>query len=546
VIHNQSSGHICCHKRKGLSLSILLFSILSILQLSFLFYTFIASQSILTNEYPSDLAVDLDLPPTIPCSSIDHSSNTNSSLLRSNTGINNNTISFESSSACLLVSDDNHLLIEWIAYHYHVINLRHLIITVDPNSQTSPQKIVNRWVDKMTIDLWNDTTIGIKPQKTGSLALHRRRQKQFNTKCLRHLKSLNKGWVLISDTDEYITINPKLRDPTSPGHKYVDWSPSLSIDQPGSLMIFLQNLILPTEKLNVNTPCIPIYRRQYSALESPPTKINSHTHPHLNLNSTNFATLRWRKYGTKPDEFQLNSTKKLCSKNRNAGPAKAIIDLSRLRPRDLLHETNKGNPHRPLESICTKNTELVSESYAVLIIHHYLGTKEQWMYREGDSRGSAYRLSRYGLMEEPKGVEESDAVRLWLKGFVEDVGVGEAERLLDGVGKLEPLPRNGESNLTVRDDPGTSGGDKYKVGEVVQVTRMGNWYWGEVRKAIGNYYDVVILNNCDEMFGTSVDKLRRNGTTIGRDPWKPLINKKADKAADDDTSDEDTDDDDAQ
>ncbi len=44
----------------------------------------------------------------------------------------------EGMAACLLIKDDNHLLIEWIAYHYLTLPLRYLVIAVDPDSFSSP------------------------------------------------------------------------------------------------------------------------------------------------------------------------------------------------------------------------------------------------------------------------------------------------------------------------------------------------------------------------------------------------------------------------
>jgi hypothetical protein len=37
-----------------------------------------------------------------------------------------------------LIKDDNDILNEWIAYRYHFLNLRHMIVAVDPISATSP------------------------------------------------------------------------------------------------------------------------------------------------------------------------------------------------------------------------------------------------------------------------------------------------------------------------------------------------------------------------------------------------------------------------
>eukprot|EP00588_Corethron_pennatum_P009150 CAMPEP_0194271248 /NCGR_PEP_ID=MMETSP0169-20130528/5088_1 /TAXON_ID=218684 /ORGANISM="Corethron pennatum, Strain L29A3" /LENGTH=204 /DNA_ID=CAMNT_0039013557 /DNA_START=100 /DNA_END=711 /DNA_ORIENTATION=+ len=71
-------------------------------------------------------------------------------------------------SACLLVKDDNHILSEWIAYHYTTLPLRHLVVAVDPISETSPADILGRWNKEMDMDIhmWGDEEIyrGINPE----------------------------------------------------------------------------------------------------------------------------------------------------------------------------------------------------------------------------------------------------------------------------------------------------------------------------------------------------------------------------------------------
>ena len=62
-------------------------------------------------------------------------------------------------SACLLIKDDNAILSEWIAYHYHTVNLRHLVVAVDPSSTESPASILSRWRQNtdLKVNYWNDT-----------------------------------------------------------------------------------------------------------------------------------------------------------------------------------------------------------------------------------------------------------------------------------------------------------------------------------------------------------------------------------------------------
>ena len=51
----------------------------------------------------------------------------------------------DGSAFCLLIKDDNDLLSEWIAYHYHVFNMRRLIVAMDPTSKTSPLDVLQKY-----------------------------------------------------------------------------------------------------------------------------------------------------------------------------------------------------------------------------------------------------------------------------------------------------------------------------------------------------------------------------------------------------------------
>ena len=49
------------------------------------------------------------------------------------------------SAFCLLIKDENDILSEWIAYHYHVFNMRRLIVAVDPSSVQTPLDVLQYW-----------------------------------------------------------------------------------------------------------------------------------------------------------------------------------------------------------------------------------------------------------------------------------------------------------------------------------------------------------------------------------------------------------------
>ena len=73
----------------------------------------------------------------------------------------------EGLSACLLVNDENPRLPEWLAYHYHMLPLRSLIVAVDPASRSSPQSILDRYSSSslMDVTIWNDDDY--LPEKDG-------------------------------------------------------------------------------------------------------------------------------------------------------------------------------------------------------------------------------------------------------------------------------------------------------------------------------------------------------------------------------------------
>jgi hypothetical protein len=109
-------------------------------------------------------------------------------------------------SACLLVMDDNHYLIEWLAYHYHKLPLRYLVIAVDPRSRTSPSFVLDRWDKYMTIIRWTDSDflpkewLNRRISETDSKSkfiMHRERQRNFYPACFRHLKRAKRAWTIV-------------------------------------------------------------------------------------------------------------------------------------------------------------------------------------------------------------------------------------------------------------------------------------------------------------------------------------------------------------
>ena len=157
--------------------------------------------------------------------------------------------------------DENFRLPEWIAYHYYMMPLRHLVLLVDPRSATSPLDIVERWRPYMKIQVWSDASFGFVPNNrtdpNGLIQAHRRRQDLFYRACAKHFQqdhvnqttqnhenasssasasnatttTTSRAWVSFHDVDEYASLDPLV---------VPDALERMS--RPGSMLQFLQDM----------------------------------------------------------------------------------------------------------------------------------------------------------------------------------------------------------------------------------------------------------------------------------------------------------------
>jgi len=352
-------------------------------------------------------------------------------------------------SSCILIMDDNHFLVEWLAYHYHVLKLRHLIVAVDPRSLTSPEHILARWEGLIDIELWNDEETYLDHDKfheqiqerldgnhgkreSPILSAHRVRQLTFNMECMKAHKKKGRGWTFITDIDEYIHFNPRLW--TEDQKLYLpDWKDLSPIQEANSVYKMLHHLrFLDPSSAHAaeQYPCIRIARRQFASIDGGKNS-SSTTYPSsaLSVSSEQFQTLRWRKWDFLDEQHPSLA-------------GKTVIDLAALRLEDIDAEAAEGggDPHIPLPNICAKGSIFLSERHAPLLANHYMGTKEQWNYRSNDSRGAECLRDLFDHQNNIVGKYYSDVLFPWLEGFVNSAGLEEASRLLEGVGELEPKP----------------------------------------------------------------------------------------------------------
>lgn len=321
-------------------------------------------------------------------------------------------------TSCMLIMDDNHWLVEWLAYHWTTVDLRYMIIAIDERSRTSPVSILDRWRGQIEFELWNDSHFfENKPDADEGYSLQEMnllRQKTFLAKCMHTLKERHNEtttWVLFTDTDEFITVNPRAR---LPGNQlYRPYAPDWT--QRGSILQFLHR-----EKQEQGTLCFSMGRLQLSPDESP-TRLVSSRVPFY-LDGKDFLTTRW----LRPADDLV-------------GP-KNVVDLSSVPrsqiPRDRTHQ------HRVLPEFCGTAGHTWNRNNSLLQIYHYLGTFEQYQFRD-DPRlrlKDAGRNTRYARYQNVS-TEVYDDLRPWLTAFVAHVGgKSEALRLLDGAGRTTGWP----------------------------------------------------------------------------------------------------------
>jgi Glycosyl transferase family 2 len=122
-------------------------------------------------------------------------------------------------ATCLIWMDDNLRLTEWLAYHYHVLPLRYLVILIDQNSTTSPNSILDKWRNLMTIVQWNNTDEVLSPESKHIINQFDKASARYNSerylhtqmdfykKCTFHMKAHNRTWTAYIDTDEFIVLD---------------------------------------------------------------------------------------------------------------------------------------------------------------------------------------------------------------------------------------------------------------------------------------------------------------------------------------------------
>ena len=332
---------------------------------------------------------------------------------------NNNQEGF---AGCLLFKDDNHYLIEWLAYHYYRLPLKRLIIAVDPTSLTSPTVILDRYRKRnlMNITEWNDEDFvpkaiwetwkkRLQVGHKGGMAmthLHRHRQAYFYLHCITTLKQEHRTWTSFVDVDEYIVPNrnvtERFRIPGSEDHTTT-----------------ILELIESANRLNISemlsSPCVQMKRLGYGSKESDPSQVQRMAPQGFNV--SNLVTFRWRWH-------ESYSSTRL---------GKCLLDVSRVSAK--LHLTpSEINIHRIVRSLCPRENMYISHQDSSFVVNHYTGSWEQWSFRN-DPRSKGEGLRTKEIFEKMHvDFGQDDSAREWLLGFFQKAGGDLASALLEDAG----------------------------------------------------------------------------------------------------------------
>ena len=338
---------------------------------------------------------------------------------------------YASFSACLLVKDDNDILSEWVAYHYHALRMRRLIVAVDPTSTESPDEILERYnrLTDLEVIQWKDedylgpnflrkhkpvksflkkgsTDTNLSSETMKQVATHRYRQSAFYASCMKEMKVRGSSWVIHIDTDEFVTTENPFAGPKEGVDLHEE-----SATTEDSVFRKVQKHV---QESNRDYPCYSVFRVPYSSVESTEDEVNALVP--RDFDAKQFETLRWRHHSS-PEKMMLYEHY-----------PKVIIDVSVLPAERLARET-VNSIHRPFWDICehiqepAEHPELYREQ--AIVANHYIGSWERYGSKRDDRRNQAAYESRASANE-----GAFDGIRPWLQDFTDSMGVARATALL--------------------------------------------------------------------------------------------------------------------
>ena len=372
-------------------------------------------------------------------------------------------------SFCLLVKDDNDILNEWLAYHYHTLNLRHVIVAIDPSSKTSPSPIFDKWQELfgLKVEIWTDSdympeyfvqgnydqvpsflpdyikanisaslwhvTAGITDtdrirRDLQHINNHRFRQAMFLHKCVlsvrqKHDEQKQKSeegvtspsWLAHIDSDEYIVVNPRVRARSPKALQGL----SPVTPHASSVLDFLEDMFVHYPK-RLSRACLALPSMLFGAIEDDRENFTEGSARRYSVpsgwNTTRFETLRWKYHAAFNDTI--------------SGLQKTIMDVSVIRSTDMIFHRHAHSIHRPSIESCRQmklRPDFDSIRLYPLTVNHYVGSYERYIGRDDVRRNEEVYRRKASVKS---GGKDDDWMMGWLGSFIETHGQGRVSMVL--------------------------------------------------------------------------------------------------------------------
>ena len=331
-------------------------------------------------------------------------------------------------AGCLYIKDDNQLLPEWLAYHYTVMPLRHLVIGVDPLSYTRVEPIVEKFrsigmkIMVLTGNHYWMSTHRMKfhdfdPKNHTEGEKHKHyvhKQSGFYTKCIRILHRQGFQHTMFIDTDEFYSFNQEWdksfgRNDSSSVENVPD-VPKYVGRQNETIAHWVASgadpILSKLEDDDDPAMCVTLPRVLFSSVVSRPEKADKHVYE--NFNSSLFDTIS------------------LQTRGLDIQPGKTLINPKGYR------WTPVNNPHKPFGSPnCFLDGSNGITRYPLshsIHVHHNLGTLETYLRLHPFRTTSTF----YEIDKRPREDNVTDTSKTkWLGEFIQLVGSEKAFELTE-------------------------------------------------------------------------------------------------------------------
>jgi hypothetical protein len=330
-------------------------------------------------------------------------------------------------AACVLVLDDTIRLLEWVAYHYTVLPLSSLIIGFDPKSSnasiTEYHAMSKNWKDTvgLPIKIWPVSELPKRNISSRVKASQAIQQRDFVNSCVHHFIDEGKeDWVLLTDTDEFLTYNF-----IKPGENHSYFDPHFQ----GPTAPTIGKRLAQRESAMPIRQRLPSYKNKtiLSLIEDEQKNPSQDEFPRKN-GCTRVVGLGFGTDVTDEREEELLMTLKFRNhqKQLRSGFSKVFLELSKMNESKLTHWDTIHNPYIKACGRNGRHSSGMDYIASVLRVNHYVGSLESYMERGGakDRRGprtiAAYkkRNERYLPAEE----EPDDGMVSWFDSFLSKVG----------------------------------------------------------------------------------------------------------------------------